>query len=342
MESRYKIVTQQITAEVLQKAGGATYGNIASKINMKLSGLNYVPRIEKLAQKFELSTGQFFVVGYDVSHPAPSSGHERFKLREKGIEMVSMEPSVVGFCGNYAKEPHAFVGDFFYQPARKESIDEEMLRSKMCWMLQELKKNRPNAKLPSVVFVVRNGLSEGEFPMAVEKELPALKAGCRDFNPSYQPKFVFVVVTKLHNKRFFGKDQTGIVNTVPGSVIDRQVVRADVPEFYLQSHRPLKGTVKIPQYDVAVKEIDITTDEIQAFLNTLCHSHQIVNSAISVPAPVYQARELAKRGRANYVLLKSEYPTVVPRVEGGMINFAELTKRLAYGESRLSNTRFTA
>lgn len=49
LEIRYKLVTQQVTCEVLQKAGGATYGNIANKVNMKLGGLNYVPRVERLA-----------------------------------------------------------------------------------------------------------------------------------------------------------------------------------------------------------------------------------------------------------------------------------------------------
>uniref|UniRef100_A0A915CUS1 Piwi domain-containing protein n=1 Tax=Ditylenchus dipsaci TaxID=166011 RepID=A0A915CUS1_9BILA len=341
MESQYKIPTQQITAEVLSKAGGATYGNIVNKINMKLSGLNYVPRIEKLAQKFELSSGKFLVIGYDVSHPTQSTAHEKFKIREKGVDFESLEPSVVGICANYAKEPHNFVGDFFYQPARKEAVDPEALRSRMRWILSKLRENRPGDRFPPVIFVVRDGLSEGQFPMAVTKELPALKAGCRDVNPSYSPKFVFVIVTKRHNKRFFAKDQNNVVNTAPGSVIDRIVVRPDVPEFFMQSHRPLKGTAKIPQYALAVNEIAISTDEVQAFLNALCHSHQIVNSAISIPAPVYQAHELAKRGRANYILYKQQCPAIIPK-NGEMIDYDALTTLLAYGKDKMCNTRFTA
>uniref|UniRef100_A0A915EF94 Piwi domain-containing protein n=1 Tax=Ditylenchus dipsaci TaxID=166011 RepID=A0A915EF94_9BILA len=313
MESRYKIPTQQITAEVLSKAGGATYGNIVNKINMKLSGLNYVPRIEKLAQKFELSSGQFLVIGYDVSHPTQSTAHEKFKIREKGVDFESLEPSVI--CANYAKEPHNFVGDFFYQPARKEAVDPETLQSRMRWILSKLKENRPGAGPPPVIFVVRDGLSEGWLPR---------------FYSQLLPKFVFVIVTKRHNKRFFAKDQNNVVNTTPGSVIDRIVVRPDVPEFFMQSHRPLKGTAKIPQYALAVNEIAISTDEVQAFLNALCHSHQIVNSAISIPAPVYQAHELAKRGRANYMLFKQLFPAFIPK-NGEMVDYDALTKRLAYG-----------
>lgn len=41
-------------------------------------------------------------------------------------------------------------------------------------------------------------------------------------------------------------------------------------------------------------------DELQAFINALCYSHQIVNSAVSLPEPIYQADEWAKRGRKNF------------------------------------------
>jgi len=48
----------------------------------------------------------------------------------------------------------------------------------------------------------------------------------------------------------------------------------------------------------------MTQDELQGFLNGLCYSHQIVNSAISLPEPIYQADELAKRGRNNFMAMK--------------------------------------
>lgn len=47
-------------------------------------------------------------------------------------------------------------------------------------------------------------------------------------------------------------------------------------------------------------ELEISQDEVQAVLNALCYEHQIVNSAVSIPEPVYQADELAKRGQDIY------------------------------------------
>ena len=58
---------------------------------------------------------------------------------------------------------------------------------------------------------------------------------------NFTPKITFVVATKLHDKRFYREQNNAITNTMPGDVVDAKVVRTDVPEFYLQSHFPLKG-----------------------------------------------------------------------------------------------------
>lgn len=72
----------------------------------------------------------------------------------------------------------------------------------------------------------------------------------------------------------------------------------------MQSHNPIQGTGKAVQYAVPINETKITRDQLQALLNALCFDHQIVTSAISLPEPVYQADELAKRGFNNYKEMK--------------------------------------
>lgn len=62
----------------------------------------------------------------------------------------------------------------------------------------------------------------------------------------------------------------------------------------------LQGTGKMPAYTLLVNEANMSMDELQAFINALCYSHQIINSAISLPEPIYQADEWAKRGRNNF------------------------------------------
>lgn len=80
--------------------------------------------------------------------------------------------------------------------------------------------------------------------------MPALRNGCIDFDPTFKPAFTFVIVTKRHNKRFFAKgryvvgsnpaDVNKSLNLPMNSVIDKKVVLADVQEFYMLSHYPLK------------------------------------------------------------------------------------------------------
>ena len=66
---------------------------------------------------------------------------------------------------------------------------------------------------------------------------------CRELQDmiNYHPRISFVVATKMHDKRFYRADQKIVSNTMPGDVVDAGVVRTDIPEFFMQSHFPLKG-----------------------------------------------------------------------------------------------------
>lgn len=57
---------------------------------------------------------------------------------------------------------------------------------------------------------------------------------------------MLVIVSKRHNKRFWVKGNNRAEDTAPGSVIDTKIVRADVKEFYMQSHARLKVRFLLP------------------------------------------------------------------------------------------------
>lgn len=78
---------------------------------------------------------------------------------------------------------------------------------------------------------------------AVEEELEAFKIGCLHYDENYKPKFMFVVGTKRHFKKFFMVHEDKIVNLIPGSVINEKIVRPELPEFFMQSHFPIKVTI---------------------------------------------------------------------------------------------------
>ncbi|KAL3110735.1 hypothetical protein niasHT_011240 [Heterodera trifolii] len=366
-EAIHKVTTQHITLEkaldVVKKNQRQTLENILNKLNMKNFGLNYVPIIEQSGKRFALETGDVLVLGYDVAHPAPMSAQTRRMLAAQGeSQLSSLDPSCVGICANMATDPHSFVGDYFFQEARREAIDGLQLTERMKWILHNLDKHRPSRNRPKYIFVFRDGLSEGQFAMACKKELMAIKEGCRQFDSKYKPKFVMVIGTKRHFKKFFIEEESReggrpfSKNLYPGTIIQEKC-RADITEFFLQPHAPLKGTGKPVEYAMLENEIGVKMDELQGLIMALSYSHQIVNMAVSMPEPVYQADELAKRGKNNFVALKRFKPNQVPKKEHrllakkgakrqtiSLVDHHELNRILSYwgdGTFVLSN-RFTA
>uniref|UniRef100_A0A914IDR2 Piwi domain-containing protein n=1 Tax=Globodera rostochiensis TaxID=31243 RepID=A0A914IDR2_GLORO len=351
-EAIHKVTTQHVTFEkamdVVRKNQRQTLENILNKLNMKNFGLNYVPVMEPSGRRFVLESGNVLVIGYDVAHPAPMSAQTRRQLASAGeSQLSSLEPSCVGICANMATDHNSFVGDYFFQESRREAIDQVQLADRMKWILHNLDKHRPGKK--------------GQFAMACKEELRALKAGCYEYDQRYTPKFVMIVGTKRHYKKFFAEDEhdggrSFAQNLVPGSVIQEKVCRADITEFFLQPHAPIQGTGKPVEYAVLEDEIGMSMDEMQGVIMALSYSHQIVNVAVSMPEPVYQAHELAKRGNNNFKTLKRFKPEQVPKrdrqiaAKGGkrqtisLVDYQAVTSLLSYwgdGTSKLSH-RFTA
>jgi len=91
-----------------------------------------------------------------------------------------------------------------------------------------------------------------------------------------------------------------------------------------------------------VNEPELSQDVVQAVLNSLCYEHQIVYSAVSIPEPVYQADELAKRGMEIFKELRALIPNRIPRRDDGTLDFQQLNDYLSYKNSKLESTRFTA
>ena len=106
-----------------------------------------------------------------------------------------------------------------------------------------------------------------------------------------------------------------------------------------------------------------TQDKLQAFLFALSFNHQIFPGTISLPEPVYQADEWAKRGNEMFrayewvykfnqesCLIISREHYNIPRLESynknifckAPIDYEELTKQLCYRDTRLQQFRINA
>ncbi|KAL3081307.1 hypothetical protein niasHT_039784 [Heterodera trifolii] len=340
-EKKYGLLTQHVTFEVASKARAMTLSNVLNKMNMKLFGFNYMPMFPQASKsKFNMDGGDVLVIGVDTSRPPKATPFEKFMLRKKGVEgLTSEDPLIVGICANYLKNPYKFCGDYYFQPCTQDVLEPTMLSYKMSWILDKVKKNR--SKPPSTIFIIRDGVSEGMVPNNIHDEFPSYVKACKKYDPTWEPKFVYCIVDKNHNKRFFVKGQQQVENTAPGAVIDSKVVRVDIHEFWMQSHVPLKGTSKMPQYIFPVNDPKANNNELQGFLLALCCSWQIVTLAPALPTPVRQAKELAKRGRANFGELKRT-PQYIPRAENQQIDYQQLNRRLCYNGHIFADTRFNA
>uniref|UniRef100_A0A183C4W1 ubiquitinyl hydrolase 1 n=1 Tax=Globodera pallida TaxID=36090 RepID=A0A183C4W1_GLOPA len=332
-EKKFGLLTQHVTFEVASKARAMTLSNVLNKMNMKLFGFNYMPIFPQITKsKFNMDGGDVLVIGIDSSRPAKATPFEKFQL---------LMLKIVGICANYLKNPYKFCGDYYFQPCKQDVLEPTALTYKIGWILEKIKKHR--GKAPSVIFIIRDGVSEGMIPNNVRDEFPSYLEACKTVDPNWNPKFVYCIVDKKHNKRFFVKGQQQIDNTAPGSVIDSKFVRVDIHEFWMQSHVPLKGTSKIPQYVFPINQVAANNNELQSFLLSLCCNWQIVTLAPALPTPVRQAGELAKRGRANYMELKRCTPQYIPRLPGtGQIEYPLLNKRLCYNGHVFAETRFNA
>ena len=89
----------------------------------------------------------------------------------------------------------------------------------------------------------RDGVSEGQFEMVLNKEIAAIQRACFSLHPEYQPGITYFVAQKRHHTRFFPenhKDALRNGNVLPGTVVDTDITHPTVSSFYLASHEGIQ------------------------------------------------------------------------------------------------------
>lgn len=288
-DSQLGIITQVVTAD---KAGigPRNYGykargrpqycaNVALKVNMKMGGRNVRvgDPLPKLAGK------KFMLIGADLTHPTGFG---------------STEPSVAAICCTMDADAAQYATRVVVQPNTREDVVQDM-RPAMVELLQQYQ--RINKALPEVLLMYRDGVSEGQFAVVLEKEFPAIKQACTEVGGAqYNPPLTYVSVQKRHSTRFFpmqdgDADPKG--NLLPGTVVDRDVCHPWAFDFFLVAHAALNGTTRPTHYSVLVDEIGFGADELQALTYRLCYLYCRCTRSVSLVPPAYYADLAAARGR---------------------------------------------
>lgn len=244
-----------VVANKFAKSNNTQYfKNVALKVNLKLGGQNQFLEKSKLGL---LSEGRTMIVGIDVTHPSPGSSPEA--------------PSVAGIVASVDNNLAQWPAGLRVQAARQEMVADldNMLKSRLnLWM-------EHNGSYPDNILVYRDGVSEGQYRLLLENELPAFRKACNELYPESSvtqdyPRLTIVVVGKRHHNRFYptkAEDSDRSANPQNGTVVDRGVTEARNWDFFLQAHTALQGTARPAHYYIVYDEIFRDEKTQQPFQN---------------------------------------------------------------------------
>lgn len=261
--------------------------NLILKINSKLGGQNAAVRGYGADPSSRIPDVPFvnvphIVLGADVTHPM----------------VGGKSPSVAALVGSRDRQGIQYTGAIRNQPGRQEVIGEigEMFKE----VYSRWRANFGNKHHAASIIMFRDGVSDGQFEEVMQIELEALRRSCRNYNPPFNPRITYIIVTKRHHARFFGDknniDRSG--NILPGTVIDQGITSREFYDFYLNSHAGIQGTSKPSKYTVLVDENKIPVDALQGYIFRLAHGFVRCNRSVSMVNSAYYAHLLAFRGRS--------------------------------------------
>ncbi|KAF5384150.1 hypothetical protein D9615_003264 [Tricholomella constricta] len=283
-DSHLDLATVCVHSSKIRKERGQLqyFANVALKVNMKMGGVNHSLDATNMKWLTQMPT---MLVGIDVTHPGPGS--------------VRGTPSIAAVVASVDQHYAQYPASMETQETKKEMVTN---LAKMMHERLTLFKTR-SGKLPQRVLVYRDGVSEGQFPIVVDEELPAIKAAFKKFDTAqapYRPKLSIVICGKRHHTRFYpteaqNADHNG--NPKPGTVVDRGVTAVYHFDFFLQAHGGLQGTTRPTHYYVVHDEIGFRADELQGLTNAVSYMFARATKAVSLVSPAYYADLACERGR---------------------------------------------
>ncbi|RDW94415.1 QDE2 protein [Coleophoma crateriformis] len=270
------------------------FGNISLKFNLKAGGINQTVDPKKLGI---ISEGKTMVVGIDVTHPSPGSKDDA--------------PSVAAIVASVNHTLGQWPSDFKSQEGRKEMVAAlEMMFLGRLTMWQKHNKN-----LPENILIYRDGVSEGQYQILLDTELPLIRRACAQKYPANQtkagfPKISIVVCGKRHNTRFYPTTEQNAdknSNCRNGTVVDRGITEVRAWDFFLQAHTSLKGTARPCHYYVVLDEIFAgrsvkpphknNADALEDLTHNMCYLFGRATKGVSLCPPAYYADVLCTRTR---------------------------------------------
>ncbi|KAI0338704.1 Piwi-domain-containing protein [Trametopsis cervina] len=267
------------------------FSNVCLKVNAKLGGTNHL--LASDATQTWLNAKKTMLVGVDVTHPSPTS--------TKGT------PSIVAVVASNDNNFAQFPASLGLQRNRNINKNaEEMVQELTKMMVERLQAYEKNMRsLPERIIVYRDGVSEGQYDLVRDKELPRILDAFKKFDTkarggSYRPALTIIICGKRHHARFSATavdHMTRNGNTVPGTVVDKGITSIYGHDFYLQAHNGLKGSVRPTHYNVLYDENKLSADTVQLLTLNLSYMYARATKGVSLVPPAYYADIACERGR---------------------------------------------
>ncbi|KAL7410947.1 ribonuclease H-like domain-containing protein [Mrakia frigida] len=204
----------------------------------------------------------------------------------------SNEPSISALVASTDGTHAAFQTEVRLQTPRVEIIEDfgEMFRELL------LKFHDRTGRWPKSIIVFRDGLSEGEYARANEREVHAIKSVCI-VEGATDVKVTFVICAKRHRVRAFpasSRDEDRSGNAPPGTLF---ILTSSISTL---SHSGLVGTAKPTHYIVIRNDHNFSSDALQKLCYNLSHTFARATRSVSVVPPAYYAHIVAQRCRALF------------------------------------------
>lgn len=233
-------------------------------------------------------------------------------------------PSIAAVVASVDDKFVQFPASLSPQKADWNKEAKEMVESLSDMMVERLQLYlKINKRLPDRIFVYRDGVSEGQYQLVLQEELPRIRDAFRRISPKapYKPKLTITVCGKRHHARFYpteSKDASRNGNTLPGTVVDKGVTDVYGFDYYLQAHQGLQGQVRPTHYFVVYDDFHYDADTLQQGTHTASYLYARATKAVSLVPAAYYADLACERARfyLNALLNLSEAQSSAGRGSG--------------------------
>lgn len=297
-DCRFGVVSQVMQIQQVLKGNSQYYSNVLMKVNAKLGGCT--SKVKPAGGSGFKGTfgGPTMFIGADVSHASPGS----------------LESSMAALTVSFDRHAGRYAAGCQTNGHRVEMISEQNMKSILTPLIGQWMSAVGGGSLPSQIYYMRDGVSEGQFSHVLQQEVPHIKGVLRDISGKpWGGKLTVIVASKRHHVRAFPKpgdnttgDQKG--NPLPGCLIERDVTMPREFDFYMFSHIALQGTSRPVHYTILSDDANHPPNVIQNMIYEHCYQYMRSTTSVSLHPAVYYAHLASNRAKAHVDVAASEGP----------------------------------